>query len=164
MSIVIWVAIVLFSDNVCAIISIRLMWKHLMETNRGNGEHLPARRYYKVVAWIAFHALIDVFSLMVYAISQIGTSSNFGPRLKNFLGYFSTTMFAFHVAFYPIVYVLVRDLKFHEQLQRMKRSNPSPVKEVVKKLFIKTNSSSRPLATGPQSPKSAKPLMNDISE
>ena len=132
----------LLCDNVCAAISIRLMWMHLKESNRAGNAQLPVHRYYKVVAWIAFHALIDVFALIVYGVSQIGTSYSFSPQVKNFLGYFSTTMFAYHVAFYPVVYVLVRDLKFHEQLKQLRGSSVSPAKLAVKKLFWKSKPSS----------------------
>ena len=153
------------------------MWRHLKERNKQDDEanHLPVKRYYTVVAWLAGHAFIDVLALLVYAASKSGSSS-ISPRLQYFLQYFSTTMFAYHVAFYPVVYVLVRDLKFHDQLKKRELSNQSSaVKEVVKKIFRvnTTNSTSRNKSnTGSnikspgsiKSPVSVKPVVHEMSE
>ena len=136
------------------------MWKHLQESKKPEeSSGLPMRRYYVVEIWLAGHAFIDILALIAYSVSQLGPSNGFGAREKNFIGYFSTTMFAYHVAFYPIVYVLVRDLKFHDQIKQMNNTPSSSAKEVVIKIIKKTKakllsntSSQRPLAKDAQTP------------
>ena len=117
------------------------------------------RRYYVVEIWLAAHAFIDILALIVYSVSQLGPSSGFGAREKNYMGYFSTTMFAYHVAFYPIVYVLVRDLKFHDQIKQMNNTQSTSAKEAVIKIiqktkakFLSNTSSQRPMAKDAPSP------------
>lgn len=128
------------------------MWRHLQEDKANDDESsmLPKSRYYKVVVWIAAHAFIDIIALICYSVSVLNV---FNDEAKNFYGYLSTTLVAFHVAFYPVVYCGVRDLKFHDQVHE-RLSTSSRVKDAVKRLFGKSeqDDSFKSIPESPQAP------------
>ena len=174
---IVWVSVVVIFDNFCAATSIQLMWRHLNEapasstTTEGPPKLIPKKRYYKVVAWMVSHAFLDVFAVILYALSGDLPQLQVNPNRKFFLYIFSTTIAAFHVGFYPLVYCQVRDLKFRDQLKQREGSSVSPVKEAVIKILGQSNTKSSATGTkiknsslaAPLSP-SGKPVLDLVPE
>ena len=123
-----WVGILIIVDNICAIVSIRLMWKHLLSLRGRENKtgEVPTDRYYKVVVWIAAHASLDIVSLILFSVAR--TAPGIGEREQMLLDYLTTPVVAYHVGCYPFVYCGVRDLKFHEQIKELRSSTGSKKK------------------------------------
>ena len=101
------------------------MWSHLNEAKGRTTNKLPVKRYYRVVALIAFHAFLDILSLIIFSMARNVLNSS--AELSFFLQYSSTTVVAIHVGIYPFVYCGIRDLKFHDQLKERSKSKSSKV-------------------------------------
>lgn len=93
------------------------MWKHLKEGRSRDGlnSKLPRMRYYKVVVLIACHGFLDFIAFAVYCVATL--TPDISPVQKLFLQNFSSTVAAYHVGCYPLVYCGVRDLKFKDQIK-----------------------------------------------
>ena len=78
-----------------------------------------------MVALIAFHAFLDILSLIIFSMARNVLNSS--SELSFFLQYSSTTVVAIHVGIYPFVYCGIRDLKFHDQLKERSKSKSSKV-------------------------------------
>ena len=113
-----WVTIVLLSDNYCTFTSINLVWKHLKELKRPseNTKAVQTKIYTNVVTLMVAHVCFDLLALVGYAVSQFAT--DLAPFDRSAIGTVSSSMCAFHVAMFPIVYTGVRDLKFRDQVQQ----------------------------------------------
>ena len=135
------------------------MWNHLLSLRGLNSkkEDVPSGRYYKVVVWIAAHASLDIFSLIVFSVARIGPV---GDREQMLLEYLTTPVVAYHVGCYPIVYCGVRDLKFHEKVKEY-RANPVPLRKA------RSSGSKSPNGTPPDAsviPRSPKSLEDQLLE
>ena len=150
MGIVSWVCLVFLCDNFCSAAATKLMWKHINTIQAEEEVVIPKTRYYKVVGLIGGHAFFDVIALITFGVSQLGSLEE---EAKYFLGFFSTTMLAYHAAFFPIAYCGVRDLKFHEQIQE-RQSTSSRMRDVFNKLFGRSSdvSSFKSFPEAPNSP------------
>ena len=112
------------SNYSCAFISINLMWKHLKDSKRRNGNRrLPMARYWKAIIMILIHAFFDILAIVALVISTRATSTVIDYQLNYMLSRLSLTMLAFHVAFFPFVFKAVKDLKFHEQITIISTAN-----------------------------------------
>ena len=136
-----WVAIVILCDNMCAAISVQLMWEHLNEINEFSEQRtkLPRKRFYFVVACLIGHAFLDILALVVHSIGKFIPSLSTSPEQSFFMTYFSSSLTAYHVGFYPFVYCAVRDLKFRNQIKERESTNTSPVKDAVNRVLARAN-------------------------
>jgi hypothetical protein len=113
-----WVAIVLLSDNYCTWTAINLVWKHLQEIKRQPNatKAVQEKRYAKVVTLMVAHVCFDLLALVGFAVSKLTTSME--PFDQAAVSLFSSSMCAFHVGMFPVVYTAVRDLKFYNEIQK----------------------------------------------
>ena len=141
------VGMLIISDNFCAFVAIKLMWKHLQEfKSRGRGPPLPIERYTKTMVWIAFHASLDIFALVTYIIARFTpTTTQADINLNFFWNRFSSTIGAYHPALFPVVFCAIRNLKFQKELSENSSSKNgwTAVKNAVRKITSLKSSSAK---------------------
>ena len=125
-----WGTIVVVSNHFCAILSIHLMWSHIKEPKKRQvgQQQLPMKRYTNAMILIICHAFFDILALITFAISKTVPFNTPRDAQLNFMySRVSLSIIAFHVAMFPIVFIQVRDLKFHERL-KSKSNGPNTEK------------------------------------
>ena len=93
------------------------MWRHLKNDKRPANQAKIAqkKRFDTVIVLIAGHAFFDILGLVGFAVAKL--SPDLGITERFCINIVASTVSSFHVAFYPIVYCGVRDLKFHDQVK-----------------------------------------------
>jgi hypothetical protein len=125
---VLWIVLVILCDTFCAIITLLLMGKHLKSREK---RAMPKSRYITVLMMIVIHSALDVVAIISYAVANMlprATSSE--QIMYSTIRRVSTSMTAFHVAFFPVVYIHIRDLKFRDEIKQRQRMAGSSKKGV----------------------------------